>query len=230
MRGPIILITGGPAFDKRLCAESRMLNKTYVSAIVAAGGVPIMDLYEDAIEDYVALADGCVFTGTQGFTPDPELSLHPYQVERIVREHKLMHAFMDSGKPVLGICQGMQQLNTACGGDLHIDFRLEDGVEHNMTAHTIRTVEGSFIHRMFGDELLVNSFHGVKVKTLGADLQATAFSPDGVIEAFEHKTRPVYAFQWHPERMRGDFPDPPNGPDTDHLFREFIKMCEGEGA
>ena len=99
MKKPIILITGGPAFDRQFRAESRMLNKTYTSAIVAAGGIPVMDLYQDALEDYVALADGCIFTGTHQFTPDPALDLHPMQVARIHNEHKLMRAFMESGKP-----------------------------------------------------------------------------------------------------------------------------------
>ena len=225
MKKPIILITGGPAFDRQFRAESRMLNKTYTSAIVAAGGIPVMDLYQDALEDYVALADGCIFTGTHQFTPDPALDLHPMQVARIHNEHKLMQAFMESGKPALAICQGMQQFNTLLGGDLHIDFRLEYGIEHNRTAHRIDIAEGSFLHSLFGSQMLVNSLHNVKVKNLAEDLKPTAWSPDGVVEAYEHKRYPVFGFQFHPERMRGDFPDPPLAKPTDIIFQKFIEMC-----
>jgi len=225
MKKPIILITGGPAFDGQFRAESRMVNKTYPTAVVAAGGIPVMELWEDAIEEYVELADGCIFTGTHQFTPDPALDLYPLQVERIRREHKLMRAFMESGKPALAICQGFQQFNTLLGGDLHIDFRLTDGVEHNRTEHVIRTAEGSLLHRLFGSEMLVNSLHNVKVKNLAPELIPTAWSPDGVVEAFEHRDYPVFGFQFHPERMRGDFPDPPIARPTDVLFREFIAMC-----
>ncbi len=52
MKKPIILITGGPAFDPLFRKESRMLNKTYPAAITAAGGIPVMDLYEADLEEY----------------------------------------------------------------------------------------------------------------------------------------------------------------------------------
>lgn len=228
MKKPIILITGGPSFDVFHRAESRMLNQTYTTAIIAAGGLPVMDLYEGAMEDYVALADGAIFTGTHEYTPDPSLSLYPMQVARIEREHRMMRAFVEAGKPVFGICQGFQQLNTALGGTIKGDFRLTDGVEHNQTMHTVRTAEGSLLRRLFGETMLTNSLHNVKVDVVAPDLIPTAWSPDGVVEAFEHKERPVYGFQFHPERMRGDYPDPPTATNTDRLFQEFITMCKGE--
>ena len=225
MKKPIILVTGGPALDPVYRLESRMLNKPYSYAIQSAGGIPVMDLDNEAQDDYVALADGVLFSGTQGFQPDPSLSLAEYQKERKQREQELMRKFIRSGKPVLGICQGMQQLNVALGGDLYVDFKFDLGVEHDQTYHPIRTEEGSLLHRMFGKEFRVNSFHNVKIKTLAPDLKATAFSPDGVIEAFEHRTLPVYGFQWHPERMRGDFHDTPGAPDVSELFRFFVDLC-----
>jgi gamma-glutamyl-gamma-aminobutyrate hydrolase PuuD len=83
-----------------------------------------------------------------------------------------------------------------------------------------------FCKDIFGDDFYVNSIHNVKVKTLADCFKVSALSPDGVIEAYEHKTLPIYCFQWHPERMRGDFPDMPYGPDTDVLFDTFIEMCK----
>ena len=226
MKRPVILITGGPAYDPLFRKPSRMLNKTYTAAVTAAGGIPVMDLYEDAFEDYIALADGCIFTGTHEFTPDAKLSLYPMQVERITREHKMMRAFMQSGKPIFAICQGFQQFNTALGGEIEGDFRLKLGVEHNRTVHTVALKEGSLLHRLYGNEMTVNSLHNVRVTTLAPDLIPTAISPDGVVEAFEHKSYPVFGFQFHPERMRGDFPTPPIAPNTDPLFDELITMCQ----
>lgn len=226
MKKPLILVTAGPAFDKRHKLESKMLNKTYPNAIVSAGGIPIMDLDHSLPSNYVELCDGAVFTGTHAFTPDKSLNLHPYQVERIKREAILMREFIKKKKPVLGICQGMQQLNVALGGDLHINFKLDYGVEHNQTYHKIKTIENSFIHNLFGDEFYVNSYHNVKVKNLAPSLIPTAYSPDGVIEAFEHKQEKVYGFQWHPERMRKEISDTPIGPDTQILFDKFIQLCK----
>ncbi len=226
MNKPLILVTGGPAFDKRHKLESKMLNSTYPSAVVSAGGIPIMDLDNSSPNDYVKLCDGAIFTGTHAFTPDNSFDLHPYQVERIKLEAKLMLSFIEKKKPILAICQGMQQLNVALGGDLHINFKYEFGVEHNNTYHKITAVENSLISNLFGKEFYVNSFHNVKVKNLAPTLTATAFSPDGVIEAFEYKNLPVYGFQWHPERMRKDISDTPIGPDTQILFDHFIRLCK----
>lgn len=225
MKQPVILITGGPAYDPRFHLESRMLNKTYAAAICAAGGLPLMDLDYDAMEDYLELADGFVFTGTHQFNPEGTPDLEPQQRERIEREWEFMRAVMDSKKPMLGICQGMQQINVACGGTLHNYFKTESGVEHNLTWHSIRNVEGTWSHRLFGDTCIVNSSHNVKVDRLAPCFRASAFSPDGVLEAYEHPELPVFAFQWHPEQMRGDFPNMPYGPDTDPVFREFVQLC-----
>lgn len=46
----------------------------------------------------------------------------------------------------------------------------------------------------------VNSLHHQALGVVAADLAVTAVSPDGVIEAVEHRIRPnVMAVQWHPE-------------------------------
>jgi tRNA A22 N-methylase len=50
---------------------------------------------------------------------------------------------------------------------------------------------------------------------------------DGVIEAFHHTSLPIYAVQWHPERMclAHERSDTVNGLD---LFRFFCGICGGE--
>lgn len=226
MKKPIILITGGPAFDKRYNLESRMLNVTYPTVICKAGGIPIMDIDNNSQGDYLNLADGVIFTGTHYFSLDTSHDFDFYLNERKLRERKLMQKFIDSGKPIFAICQGFQQINVVLGGDLHFNFKFEHKVEHYNIPHTIKTEKGCLINTLFGKEFLVNSFHNVKIKTLAQSLKPTAFSEDNVIEAFEHKTLPIYGFQWHPERMSGDFHDTPTAPDTLPLFEYFINLCQ----
>lgn len=225
---PVILINGGLAYDRQFHSESFTLNKTYTAAISAAGGLPLMPLDWDALKDYAAIADGLVLSGSQGFSPDPSLLRGNEHPVRDQMDQKLIAAFVAAKKPILGICLGLQQLNVFFGGDLHPNFKLEYGVEHSMTKHTVTASEGSQLHRLFGKEFYVNSRHNVKIRHLAPGLEVTALSPDGVIEGICHPTLPIAAFQWHPERIRGDFPEPPEGPAMDPLFREFVSLCLAE--
>lgn len=225
MKKPLILITGGQACDRQFRGKSYTLNKTYPAVVAAAGGLPTMALDPEFLEEYVALADGCICSGAQIFTPEYSLINRVDNMERNLSEQRIIKAFMAAGKPLLCICLGVQQLNVALGGTLKKHFRLEEGVEHQKVSHRVKTVPGTLVHRLFGDEFTVNSRHITRIDELAAGLKPAAWSPDGVLEAVEHESLPVYGFQWHPERMRGDFPEPPEGPNMEELFRVFIKMC-----
>ena len=52
-----------------------------------------------------------------------------------------------------------------------------------------------------GESVLVNSHHHQALEVLGRDLQATAWSADGLVEAFEETRQGRWAVgvQWHPE-------------------------------
>ncbi len=227
---PKILIIGEDDFANNV--PHFLISCEYGKAVSKSGGLPIVALDNMHPEDYVVLSDGLLPTGG----PDIhcgrygefycEESDFPYlSMSRENLELRICKLFLDAGKPILGICQGFHQLNRALGGDLYINFKLTDGVEHYRTTHTIKTVQGSFVNRLFGDEFIVNSTHNVRVGELADDFIPTAYSPDGVLEAFEHKELPVYGFQWHHGRMRGDFSDSPYGPNTDLLFKTFVEMC-----
>ncbi len=129
-----------------------------------------------------------------------------------------------AGKPVLGICYGLQSLNVFRGGSLiqHIpDFLPEDSrtrVNHDAgrkvaVAHEVvlerdsRLVEILYGHsRRSGAEqpkLPVNSSHHQSADAIGEGLRIVARCPDdGIIEALEGKDAShfVLAVQWHPER------------------------------
>jgi putative glutamine amidotransferase len=227
MKKPTILITAGQAYDRQFRSSSLTLFRTYTAAVVKAGGLPIvpLDFSPESLSEYVDMADGCIFAGTQEYSPVPGPLRSEEHEERNRWEQPLMRAMIASGKPILGICLGMQHLNVALGGDLKRRFRLTDKVEHNGTVHPVETVEGSLLHRLAGKRFLINSLHTVRVDHLAPCLRATAFSPDGVIEAYEHESLPLYGFQFHPEKMRGDFPYPVDGPNLECLFEEFIRMC-----
>ena len=47
------------------------------------------------------------------------------------------------------------------------------------------------------------------------DADTVVASPDGVAEAIEHKTLPIFGVQWHPELS-----------DNIEIFEKFVSLCK----
>lgn len=113
-------------------------------------------------------------------------------------EFTIFDEFFRAGKPILGICRGLQVINVALGGSIWQDLPSQRGLIH-------AAPEGCppLTHKVIftdGDTESVNSYHHQAVNHLGRGLLVTARSPDGVVEALEHDTLPIRAVQWHPEK------------------------------
>lgn len=192
------------------------------------------------IADYVAELDALVLQGGADVSPLTygETPLRPeWKGDRIrdMYEIDLLQEFVAAGKPVLGICRGLQLINVAFGGTLYQDIaeQLRHEVEHHdaevfdRNFHAIRFVPGSGLAVLYpnADSVRVNSIHHQAVKTLGRDLVIEALSvPDGVVEAIRWQG-PSYVLgvQWHPE-----FHDPadPGLLDSRPLLQEFLAEAE----
>lgn len=225
---PIICIAPAPAVEPMFFNNGWMVNKKYFLGVSAGGGVPVMATDIELAEEYARLCDGLVLTGSAMYMPSPEYAAQAKVIEKQKRDPQdaqLFYAFQKAGKPVLGICRGQQNINVFLGGTLAKKFKLTDGVEHLMRKHEIVAQPGSLICELFGETFITNSRHNNRIDQLADGLKVTARSHDGVIEAIEHESEPIYAVQWHPERMRGDLPDPFDGPDTTILFQKFSEIC-----
>ena len=225
---PIICIAPAPAVEPMFFNDGWMVNKKYFLGVSAGGGVPVMVTDIELAEEYARLCDGLVLTGSAMYMPSPEYAAQAKVIEKQKRDPQdaqLFYAFQKAGKPVLGICRGQQNINVFLGGTLAKKFKLTDGVEHLMRKHEIVAQPGSLICELFGETFITNSRHNNRIDQLADGLKVTARSHDGVIEAIEHESEPIYAVQWHPERMRGDLPDPFDGPDTTILFQKFSEIC-----
>ena len=225
---PIICIAPAPAVEPMFFNDGWMVNKKYFLGVSAGGGVPVMATDIELAEEYARLCDGLVLTGSAMYMPSPEYAAQAKVIEKQKRDPQdaqLFYAFQKAGKPVLGICRGQQNINVFLGGTLAKKFNLTDGVEHLMRKHEIVAQPGSLICELFGETFITNSRHNNRIDQLADGLKVTARSHDGVIEAIEHESEPIYAVQWHPERMRGDLPDPFDGPDTTILFQKFSEIC-----
>ena len=122
MNKPIICIDGGGGYDPRFECESWATNKTYVNAVSAAGGIPVL-CYDDACaEDMAKECDGLILTGAFVYIPRQELRARGTAVgrpKRVKLDRALYEAFKAAGKPIYGICLGEQ-----CRCMFYLRFRM----------------------------------------------------------------------------------------------------------
>jgi gamma-glutamyl-gamma-aminobutyrate hydrolase PuuD len=226
----------------------------YADAVRLAGGVPLVapPLDDDRdVREALARADAIVLVGgpdlaprSYGQEPHPALQLlHP---RRDASDLRLARAAARSGKPVLGICGGMQALNVALGGTLHQHVpdrpELSGADDHTWKVpegnrHLVRLDPESRLARLMGcgaGPVEVNSSHHQAVDRLGRSLRAVAWSASGLVEALEGPAagRFLVATQWHPECLAiapqgADRGDRPSAGRADQLaiFKGLVKAA-----
>ncbi len=117
-------------------------------------------------------------------------------------QFSLLHAFVLGGRPVLGICKGMQIINVYFGGSLIQNLPTAERHRCNREdqVHPVSTAPGSLLSRLYPASCLVNSAHHQGCGTIGKGLTVSQTAEDGVIEAVEHENGRILGVQWHPER------------------------------
>lgn len=210
------------------------MRENYCTAISDSGGVPLpLPHSMENIRDYMGLVRGLVLTGG-AFDIDPALygdsTVHSTVMVKQARTRFELEAAkmaLAMGKPVLGICGGMQLLNVALGGTLvqHIPDEVRGALAHEQPnprtepGHSVNLEKGTRLAGIAGKKMLeVNSAHHQAVKALGRDLRVSGVAPDGVIEAIEHVSHPFcLGVQWHPEYLVSTA--------DGEIFRAFVESC-----
>lgn len=216
--------------------------EAYVQAVTEAGACPILiplGLPEATLRDMLAGLDGIVLTGGGDVHPkyyhaEENSLIDSIDEDRDRVEIQLLHDAMQQSLPFLGICRGLQVINVALGGNLYADISKQrprslrhncfPGKPRNHLAHTVEIESNSQLDRILGTNLVqVNSMHHQGIEILAPGLEATAYAPDGLIEAFEI---PDYTFglavQWHPEWLR-------EHAEMRALFRAFVSAAQNNG-
>jgi anthranilate synthase component II len=99
--------------------------------------------------------------------------------------------------PILGVCLGHQAIGQAFGGDV---VRAK-ATMHGKTSPISHTGAGVFAG--LPQPFTGTRYHSLSVarETLPADLEITAWTEDGEIQGFQHRSRPVHGVQFHPESI-----------------------------
>ena len=221
MAAPLIGITTSVTVDK--VPERAYVNATYIRAVQAAGGIPLLLTPYFTPEVQAALwqrLDGLVLTGGGDIAPArfgeaPHPAVDDVSPARDELEIGLTQRAVADEVPLFAICRGVQVLNVALGGTLVQDLPSEwpNALAHSQKAprhepsHAVKVMgEGTRLGRVLGAlEIEVNSMHHQAIKRLGEGLREVAWAPDGVIEGVEMpgETRFVLGVQWHPEELVG---------------------------
>ncbi len=220
--------------------ESLWMLPGYVRGLEAAGAaVVILPLTEgkEALSKYAALCDGFLFPGGHDLAPElygeqkSELcgTVCP---ERDNMERLFFPMVLETGKPFLGICRGVQLINALLGGTLYQDLpaQHESEVNHHETppydkpAHLIRIEKDSPLYAAVEqEEMWVNSYHHQGVKTLGKGLEIAAAASDGIVEAlYLPGHRFALGVQWHPEFSYE------SDENSRKIFAAFVNACSGK--
>ncbi len=113
------------------------------------------------------------------------------KTEKIIIDYAMSHSI-----PLIGICRGMQVINSFFGGKV----RILDNSTHVNKSHLLNFKNHILLKT---DSIEVNSFHHnvIDPTNLGKNLSPFAISKiDNTIEGFFHNELQIFGVMWHPER------------------------------
>ncbi len=218
------------------------IKQTYANAVIRAGGEPICVVRPNdrRLSSLLPFIDGIFLVGGHDIDSEyygEENSGHTQHIdrERDRVELALIRLAVKHRIPLLGVCRGMQAMNVAMGGSLyqdvltempgaldhdrHIDKATGKELPHGAFAHDVTVRAKTMLAKLVGaSTIAVNSLHHQGVKTLGKRLIASAFAPDGLVEAIEMPSHPfALGVEWHPEELTGK--------PAERIFSAFVKAA-----
>ncbi len=196
------------------------IRENYLTSLYKFGAIPFPLFHQNSVNNYFLKAlDGLVITGGN-FDINPKIYNETRSDSRIIKdkrtnfEIKIFNKFLETSKPILGICGGCQLMNVASGGDLiqDINSSIETNIKHEQpnsrdeVSHEIIIKNNSKLFKIIkSKKIKVNSAHHQSVKTIGKNFISSALAPDNIIEAIEHTKHPwCFGLQWHPEFLITD--------------------------
>jgi gamma-glutamyl-gamma-aminobutyrate hydrolase PuuD len=219
---PLIGITPDAVTMESADRRGSYCSTAYTRAVEAAGGVAvILPLTREPVvlEVYLKSCHGLLLTGggdvsaryyRGGLSEAERATIARADEVRDEMEIYLVREALDTGRPLLGVCRGMQLLNLAADGSLIADIGLRrpDALPHrhpqaDAFAHAVDWEEGRQLTQILGRGCeSVNSTHHQAVDMVAPGFEVAARAPDGIIEAIEKPdARFVCGVQFHPERL-----------------------------
>jgi len=211
--------------------------------LMSGGALPVMvpsprgETARGAVDfsDYAEWLDGLVLHGGSDVWPgsygeSPLQERWTGDRNRDEYEIALARAFVAAGKPVFGICRGLQLLNVAFGGTLYQDIATQqpqalthrDAAAYDLNFHEVDVLPDTRLGAVLqgATRARINSVHHQAVKNLAPGFVVEARCPmDGTVEAIRYTGGPwVAAVQWHPEFHKAELGTLDDGPILDDFL------------
>lgn len=223
-----------PHFGSRVQKKAK-LNSTYLRAVEQNGGIPLLIPFcePETAEALATLCQGFLLPGGEDIDPvqygqplRPECGRIRPELDAFCR--RICDHAQRSGKPLLGICKGMQFLNIYFGGTLYQDLscREEKSYLHQQEydrtypVHAVSLAEGSGLREILGEaSVRTNTMHHQAVDRVGEGLTVSAVAEDGIIEGIESRDARIIGVQWHPEELTETVPE------MNRLFQHLVNLA-----
>ncbi|MGE5484907.1 MAG: gamma-glutamyl-gamma-aminobutyrate hydrolase family protein [Ignavibacteriales bacterium] len=211
-------------------------GSAYPWAVQRAGGMPLMIPHVAPGADPAAVSqsiverlDGLVVSGGGGARIAGNGGLPPLasqQPQRYDFESALINKAVERGIPIIGICRGHQMITEVFGGSVSNIIPADSHMQIQPAwepGHLIDVEPGTLIGELCGcGSWDVTSFHRQAVSKVPSGFRASAFAPDGTIEAIESAgPQFIVGLQFHPEYLWA------SDEKARKLFCGFIDRCRG---
>ncbi len=212
--------------------HTALFDEYYVSLkimLTLLGGRPLLVTPETNID--LRACDALLLSGGADIHPShygmEEQPGGRYLPERDALEMNAFTLFQGQRKPILGVCRGMQMINTCLGGTLYQEI-----ADHFENTRYPRTYPQKYFFRkpvniepdtrlasiFKKEQIMVNRLHHQAIDQVGKDLKVSAIEPKGIIQGIDHIKDPIFGIQWHPELLHFQ-------KDQWRLFKYFINLC-----
>ncbi len=203
------------------------------TGVTARGDVTLAH-YAEWLDGVVMHGGADVWPGSYGEAPLREAWIG--DKVRDLYDLAVVEAFSQAGKPIFGVCRGLQLINVAFNGTLYQDIETQhpgalkhrNASTYDQNFHDVEFVAGTRLAQLYPNQgrVRVNSIHHQGIKRLAPGFEIEAFSyPDVVPEAIRRRPGPgrsyIAATQWHPEFHTADS----HTLDDTAILNDFLAAC-----
>ena len=213
------------------CKGKCMIMNTYSEMVIECGFVPIILPNTDkkyVLDKICKIIDVLLICGNKAHPRNNTIPSDPsddlIMMESIHnRDTYLVDKMIEMKKKVIGICYGMEFLNSYFNGKIYLDIVKELSVKSHMkTDHSVEILPNTKLYDIASQtrdcnlykiknngnlERSVNSYHfaGITPDIFSKNLIINTVSDDGIVEGFEDKEGNIFGFQFHIEKHKDLF-------------------------